>query len=241
LRSISTNAYVAGWTCSSNFPLQASIRSFSVTSDRPCQFFVATLNSSLSSIPYYSTLLGGPTTSNQEIKIKVDSALNVYLTGADSENVSPTSGSLNDATGQSGFNVLASKLDIEDDLTLSLSASPSPVAPGQNLTYTITITSKGPDFGTNVLVTDSVPSGATFVSVSAPGAPCRAPVVGGLGVINCTLPRLNKGATWVVRMTVKISPTLKAGTIITDTAATKSNMQDFNINNGIGTVNTVVN
>ena len=234
------NAYVSGWTCSSNYPLQASIRSFSVTSDRPCQFFVTTLNYSLSSIPYYSTLLGGPTTSNQEIKIKVDSALNVYLTGFDSGNVNPTSGSLNDVSGQSGFNVFVSKLDIEDDLTLSLSASPSPVSPGQNLTYTITITSKGPDFGTNVLVTDSVPSGATFVSVNAPGAPCRAPVVGGLGVINCILPRLNKGATWVVKMTVKINPNLPSGTIITDSAATKSNMQDFNINNGIGTVTTVV-
>jgi uncharacterized repeat protein (TIGR01451 family) len=236
------NVYVSGWTCSPNFPLQASIRSFSVTSDRPCQFFVTTLNPTLSSIPYYSTLFGGPTASNQEIKIKVDQALNVYLAGYDLGNVNATPGALDDApVKDNNFNVFVSKLDIVDDLSLALTASSSSVTPGQNLTYTITVKSNGPDFGTNVLITDSVPSGATFVSVAPGGSTCRAPAVGGLGPINCTLPRLNKGATWVVKMTVKVNANIPHGTVITDSAATKSNMQDFNINNGIGAVNTSVN
>ena len=65
------------------------------------------------------------------------------------------------------FDVFVTKLDIVADLTLALSASPSPVHSGANLTYTITVTNKGPDFATNVLVTDSVPGGATFVSVDS--------------------------------------------------------------------------
>ena len=45
-----------------------------------------------------------------------------------------------------------SKLMITDDLALDV--TPSPVAHGGNLTYTIAVTSKGPDFGSNVRVAD---------------------------------------------------------------------------------------
>ena len=233
--------YVSGWTCSSNFPLKAAVQSYSRTTDRPCQLFVTTLDGSLNSIPYYSTYVGTATFSNQGSYIAVDKRSNVYLTGYDSGNVKPAGHGL--ATGVStnpggGFDVFVTKLDIVADLTLALSASPSPVHSGSNLTYTITVTNKGPDFATNVLVTDSVPPGATFVSVDSAGAPCRQPQVGGLGVINCFLPQLNKGATWTVKMTVKVN--VAPGITLEDSAATNSNMQDFNINNGIASVDTLV-
>jgi uncharacterized repeat protein (TIGR01451 family) len=233
--------YASGDSCSSNFPLKAQIQNWvATTSDRPCQLFVTTLSGSLSSIQYYSTYLGSGTFSNQENIVAVDQKFNVYLAGYDTGNIKATKGALSSGTATPGadFDVFVSKLDIVADLALALSASPSPVPSGANLTYTITVTNKGPDFATNVLVTDSVPGGATFVSVDSAGAPCHKPQVGGLGVINCFLPQLNKGATWTVKMTVKVN--VAAGITLEDSAATNSNMQDFNINNGIGIVDTKV-
>lgn len=82
-----------------------------------------------------------------------------------------TPGSLDAGRGK---NLFVSKLVIEDDLALALSASPSPVAHGGLLAYTIAATSKGPDFATNLRVTDVLPARTTFVSDNAGGGSCTA-------------------------------------------------------------------
>jgi uncharacterized repeat protein (TIGR01451 family) len=53
------------------------------------------------------------------------------------------------------------------DLELSQSVSPEPVAPGQNLTYSITVTNLGPDTAAGVTVTNALPPMVTFSSGSA--------------------------------------------------------------------------
>ena len=234
------NVYVSGYTSSPNFPLKAPIQSYTGTSDyQPYQYFVATLSPSLSSIPYYSTYFGSQTWNYQGqlwAKIAVDPALNVYLTGVDQNTVQPTSGAY---TAGSSRDIFVSKLVIMDDLALGVSATPSPVTHGGNLTYTIAVTSKGPDFGANVRVADTLPAGTTFVSYNAGGGSCVAPAVGGTGTINCTLPQLNKGATWNVKLTVKVSAA--SGSTLSNTAAAISNMQDFVPGNNSGTLTTHVN
>ena len=42
--------------------------------------------------------------------------------------------------------------------------SPDPVTVGASLIYTVTVTNSGPDTATGVVVTDTLPAGATFVS-----------------------------------------------------------------------------
>jgi uncharacterized repeat protein (TIGR01451 family) len=113
------------------------------------------------------------------------------------------------------------------------------VAHGSNLTYTISVTSKGPDFGYDVRIKDTLPAGTTFVSYDAGGGACIAPTPGSPGTLNCTLPQLNKGATWNVKCTVKVNAT--AGTALSNTAATISSMQDFVPANNVGTITTRVN
>jgi uncharacterized repeat protein (TIGR01451 family) len=66
------------------------------------------------------------------------------------------------------------------DLEISKADSPDPVTVGDNLTYTITVTNNGPDAAANVVVTDTLPSGVTFVSAS-PGC------VHAAGVVTCNL------------------------------------------------------
>ena len=231
--------YVSGFTSSPNFPLKSPIGSYSGTSNAPYQYFVATLSPSLTSIPYYSTYFGSETGNVQGqlwTKIVVDPALNVYLTGTDQNNVQPTAGAY---SGGSSRDIFISKLVIMDDLALALSASSNPVVHGGNLTYTMAVTSKGPDFGVNVRVSDTLPSGTTFLSYDAGGGTCTAPPVGGTGTMNCVLAKLDKGATWNVKLMVHVNAS--SGAILSNTAATISNMQDFVISNNSAKITTQVN
>ena len=52
------------------------------------------------------------------------------------------------------------------DLSVSISDSPDPVATGATLTYSIRVRNTGPDPATNAVLTDSIPSGVTFVSAT---------------------------------------------------------------------------
>jgi uncharacterized repeat protein (TIGR01451 family) len=229
------NVYLTGFTTSTNFPLKAPVQGTSG------QRFVTTLSGSLSSIPYYSTYFGGTAPFNEHGAIAVDPALNVYITGITYGEIPATPGAvnINPPTHALEGDVFISKLVIMDDIALGLSGSPSPVVHGGNLTYTIAVTSKGPDFGYNVRVADTLPAGTTFVSYGAGGGTCTAPAVGGMGTLNCTLPQLNAGATWNVTLTVNVNAA--SGTNVTNTAAAISNMQDFVPGNNSGGVTVHVN
>ena len=120
-----------------------------------------------------------------------------------------------------------------------MSGSPSLVVHGGNLTHTITVTSKGPHFGYNVQVADTLPAGTTFASYDAGGGTCVASAVEAAGTLNCTLPQPVKGATWNVTLTVNV--TAASGTTLSNTAAAISNTQDFVAGNNSGTLKTKVN
>jgi uncharacterized repeat protein (TIGR01451 family) len=222
--------YVTGTTASSNFPLKASLQTY----ENDTQAFVTTLSSSGSSIAYYSTLIGEASS----MHIALDKALNVYVVGSTSAgSISATPGALN-KPGQS-IDAFISKLVIADDLALGVSGSPSSVKHGTNLTYTIAVTSKGPDFGVNLHIDDTLPTGTTFVSDSAGGGTCTAPAVGATGSLHCVLPQLNKGQTYTVKLTAHVNAV--AGTTLSNTATTTSGMQDLIPANNKGTLTTKVN
>ncbi len=54
----------------------------------------------------------------------------------------------------------------DPDLAVSQTATPNGVAVNGDLTYTVTATNNGPDPATNVVVTDTLPEGAVFVSAA---------------------------------------------------------------------------
>ncbi len=207
------------------------------------QIFVATLSGSLSSIVYYSTYFGTSSApfngiTAPQAEIVVDKFLNVYLaTPAIGVGSSSTPGALNIPRGV--WDIAVAKLVIMDDIALGVSASAGTVAHGGNLTYTLAVTSKGPDFGYNVRVADTLPAGTTFVSYDAGGGSCSAPAVGGTGTLKCEVLRLEKGDTYTVKLTVKVNAA--AGTMLSNTAASVSNMQDFVPGNNTGTLTTMVN
>ena len=69
----------------------------------------------------------------------------------------------NDATGV----ISLSKLPV--DLVLLGGPVPDPVVFGQNVSYTLTASNRGPNGATSVLLSDALPNGTAFVSATAPG------------------------------------------------------------------------
>ena len=68
------------------------------------------------------------------------------------------------------------------DLSVTKSASPSPALVGASLTYTITVSNAGPDIAGDVVVTDPLPAGVTFVSATGSGWTCSY----GKATVTCT-------------------------------------------------------
>jgi uncharacterized repeat protein (TIGR01451 family) len=84
------------------------------------------------------------------------------------------------------------------DLSVSLVASPDP-AVGGDLTYTVTVTNRGPDPATGVTLTDTLPMGVTFVAaeVSQGGSAHEA------GVLTAQLGALAPGGSATVTLRVR--------------------------------------
>ena len=71
-----------------------------------------------------------------------------------------------------------------------------------DITYTITVTSSGPEDVTGASLNDNLPPGTTFVSLSKPAAwSCTDPGVGNNGTVNCTNSLVPAGANDVFTLT----------------------------------------
>lgn len=63
----------------------------------------------------------------------------------------------------------ATNVFTDANVTIQKSDSPDPVVAGTNLTYTITVNNAGPSNADQLVVTDALPAGTSFVSVSGTG------------------------------------------------------------------------
>lgn len=130
------------------------------------------------------------------------------------------------------------------DLGVSLSVSPTPVFVSSNLTYSIQVQNFGQATApvTSNVLSDPLPGGVTFVSISVPsGWSCSTPAVGANGTVTCSLTSSMPaspaaGSTATIAITVNAPTT---ATTLTNTA-TVSLGGDPNSANNSATAYTVV-
>jgi uncharacterized repeat protein (TIGR01451 family) len=103
-------------------------------------------------------------------------------------------------------------------MTLGKADAPDPVAPGANLTYTVTLVNIDETQTGAMSWTDPLPAGTTFVSIANPAAwTCTTPAVGGTGTVTCSIPDGSFG-THIFTLVVNVNAATPLGTVLTNTA-----------------------
>ncbi len=199
------NVYVTGETLSADFPVVSGLTVNPSNNGTP-QAFVTKLNTNGAAWDY-STLLGGNDGADTGEGVAVDAAGNAYVVGHTlASNFPTTPGALRRTGPRDAF---VTKLAVSADLALTLNDLPDPVQVNGTLTYTLAVTNNGPDRAANVVVTDTLPSGVTFVSATASVGSCT-----GTGPVVCNLGNLAGLAratiTLVVRPTAAGTLTIRA-------------------------------
>jgi uncharacterized repeat protein (TIGR01451 family) len=113
------------------------------------------------------------------------------------------------------------------DVQVTKSAKTSPMIPGKNGTYNLTVKNNGPDTATNVKATDQLPKELTFVSASSGCANAN-------GTVTCTLGSLASGDTHTFEITVKTPSSLKH--CVNNTGKVTNDVTDPNLSNNESTV-----
>jgi uncharacterized repeat protein (TIGR01451 family) len=117
------------------------------------------------------------------------------------------------------------------DLSIEVFDSPDPVPQGDTLTYFITILNGGPEVGTNVTLTDTLPGGVEFFSASPSRGTCT-----GTATVVCTFGDVANGAA----VTTSLQVRAKAVGSLTNSAAVSGD-RDFNPANNRAAAMTTVN
>ena len=112
----------------------------------------------------------------------------------------------------------------------------SPVDPGGNLTYTVTIKNNGPNNATGVTLTDTLPPTTSLSSYSSTpnGITCS-----GIGTVSCNIGGLSVGSEVVITLVANV-PSNVIGTLI-NTATVSGSQPEANSANNTETINAEVN
>ena len=162
---------------------------------------------------------GGSATSAQldfANDVAVDSSGNLFITDINNERVRKV------------------EMVVGADLAVTKTDSPDPItAAGATLTYTLTVTNGGPSTSINVVLTDPLPSGITFVSATLGQGSCS-----GTSTVTCNLGTLANGATTTV--TIKVTVDHGFNGITTNTASVTATQNDPNSSDDSATATTTV-
>jgi uncharacterized repeat protein (TIGR01451 family) len=112
--------------------------------------------------------------------------------------------------------------------------SPDPVTAGNPLTYTILVQNNGPSNATNVIVTDTLPAGVTFVSTSAV-------CISGTVTSGCNIGNLANGASASITVQVQVNSNISANTTtITNSVTVSADQLDPDTSDNTASASTTV-
>jgi uncharacterized repeat protein (TIGR01451 family) len=120
------------------------------------------------------------------------------------------------------------------DMTISKSGLGAAYA-GMNFSYAIDVENNGPSDAQSVVVTDNLPIGTTFVSVSASGGL----ICSGTGPVTCTKSSMSAGGIASITLTIHIPPSMTGS--ISNTASVSSTTSDPNPANNTSTFVSTIN
>lgn len=112
------------------------------------------------------------------------------------------------------------------DLWVSKIGGPDPVGLGETLTYTITSQNNGPDTAQDVVITDTLPGGLSFIGAAAYTGTCSEAG----GVVTCDMGDMNVGDIQSVVISGTVAEA-SCGEVITNTVEVASATPDNNSNN----------
>jgi uncharacterized repeat protein (TIGR01451 family) len=118
------------------------------------------------------------------------------------------------------------------NLSLIKTASPNPAITLANLTYRLIVTNNGPSPSTNVLVTDNLPAGITFVSATPTQGSCS-----GAATVTCNLGSLARNA----QATISIVVVPQTAGTLTNSASVAGSENDPDLSDNSVSLQTVVN
>jgi uncharacterized repeat protein (TIGR01451 family) len=137
-------------------------------------------------------------------------------------------GSTSGSGGSNGDYLLSIAVDCETGsqqsaaLWTTVTDDQDPVQPGATITYGIAMNNDGPNIALDAVLTDLLPPGTTFLSLTAePGWTCTTPAVGAVGTVTCTTPCFPPGSASFT-LQVKVGNCLPNGTEIVNTATPSS-------------------
>jgi uncharacterized repeat protein (TIGR01451 family) len=110
------------------------------------------------------------------------------------------------------------------DLKLEKTATPTPVVPGTNETYSLKVTNSGLSTATNVKVSDPLPAGLSFVSASSGCAEANK-------TVTCTAGEIAPGASRTFTVTVKVASSVDSCNELRNTASVTSSVADPDTSN----------
>jgi uncharacterized repeat protein (TIGR01451 family) len=108
------------------------------------------------------------------------------------------------------------------------------VPPGEELFYTLTVRNNSPDNATDIVVTDTLPAGVTFII--ATDTCVESPP----GTLTCDLGDLAAGKTVSFVIKVLVDAHIRDSTTITNIATVTSDQQDPDQTNNTAKVTTIV-
>ncbi len=112
------------------------------------------------------------------------------------------------------------------DLLVIKSDDPDPVVAGEDLTYTLQVTNMGPSPVTGVTVTDTLPAGVTFLSVT----PTQGSGSHAAGTVTVNLGSLDSGGAATITIVVNV-PSSATGSLLNQAVVTGDNIDPVPLNN----------
>ncbi|OYO17574.1 hypothetical protein CGZ94_01350 [Enemella evansiae] len=174
----------------------------------------------------YVTCVVGSLANGASVTVPITTTISPDVTTAqvNTATVSSTTSDYNStndtATVQTGVTTAA-------DVSLTKTASPTTVAPGNNVTYTLTAANAGPSVASAVKITDVLPTGMSYVSATAPaGTTCTE----SSGTITCQANSLAVGASIPITIVAKVAASTPSGQLV-NTGRVSSTTTDPNAAN----------